>query len=135
MIIADDQSSSIAKESIYYIKHMYIQPFSMEVDWQEKHSMDVSTMFYICRYCVFTLLGSVKKTPSSLTGPAAQWKAAHERLIGLDIIIVELKTKFHGLRFVKIDFKIMHLRPLILRPAILLSKILNWVSWCRLVIQ
>ena len=37
---------------------MYIQPFSMEVDWQEIwHQMDVSTTFYICRYCVFTLWG------------------------------------------------------------------------------
>ncbi len=55
---ADDHSSSITKGSIYYIKHMYIQPFSMEVDWQEiSHQMDVSTMFYICRCCVFTLWG------------------------------------------------------------------------------
>ncbi len=35
MWLADDQSSSITKGSIYYIKHMYIQPFSMEVDWWE----------------------------------------------------------------------------------------------------
>ena len=35
---------------------MYIQPFSMEVDWPEiLCSMEVSTVFYICRYCVFTL--------------------------------------------------------------------------------
>ncbi len=30
--LADDQCTSITKGSIYYIKHMYIQPFSMEVD-------------------------------------------------------------------------------------------------------
>ena len=36
---------------------MYIQPFNMEVDWQEIwHYMDVSTMFHICRYC-FLLVG------------------------------------------------------------------------------
>ena len=29
---ADDQCSSITKGSMYYIKHMYVQPFSMEVD-------------------------------------------------------------------------------------------------------
>ncbi len=51
--LAGDESSSITKGSIYYIKHMYIQPFSMGVDWREIwHQMDVSTMFYICRYCV-----------------------------------------------------------------------------------
>ncbi len=37
---------------------MYIQPFSMEVDSPEIGClMDVSTMFYICTYCVFTLWG------------------------------------------------------------------------------
>ncbi len=58
--LADDQFSSITKGSIYYVKHMYTQPFSMEVDWQEIwHQMDVSTtcMCYICRYCIFTLWG------------------------------------------------------------------------------
>ena len=54
----DEQSAFITKGSIYHIKHMYIQPFCMEVDWQEIwHLMDVSTMLYICRYCVFTLWG------------------------------------------------------------------------------
>ena len=33
--LADDQWSSITKGSIYYIKHMNIQPFSMVVDWPE----------------------------------------------------------------------------------------------------
>ncbi len=49
--LADDQSSSITKKSIsiYYIKHMHMQPFSVEVDWKEiwHLKMDVSTMFYI----------------------------------------------------------------------------------------
>ena len=58
--LADNQSSSITKENICYIKHMHIQPFSMEVDWWEIwHYMDVSAMFDICRYCVFTLWGRV----------------------------------------------------------------------------
>ncbi len=35
---------------------MYIQLFCMEVNWRKIwHLVDVSTMFYICRYCVFTL--------------------------------------------------------------------------------
>ncbi len=51
--LANDQSSSITKGSIYYIKHVYIQPFSMEVDWPEIWClMEVSAMFYICRYCI-----------------------------------------------------------------------------------
>ena len=33
--LADNQCSSISKGSIYYIKHKYIQPFSMEGDWPE----------------------------------------------------------------------------------------------------
>ncbi len=37
---------------------MYIQPLSMEVEWWAFwHQMDVSTMLYICRYCIFTLWG------------------------------------------------------------------------------
>ncbi len=60
---ADNQSSSIYKGSIYYIKHMYIQPFSMELDWREIwHQMDVSTMFYNCRYCIFTLWGRAQSS-------------------------------------------------------------------------
>ncbi len=58
--LADNECSSITKGSIYYIKHMYIQPFSMEVDWPEIWRwMEVSTMFNICIYCVFTLYGRV----------------------------------------------------------------------------
>ena len=53
--LTDDQSSSITKESIYHIKHMYIKPFTTAVDWWEIwRLMEVSTMFYTCRYCVFT---------------------------------------------------------------------------------
>ncbi len=37
------------------MKRMYIQPFTKGVDWPEIwHLMEVSTMFYICGYCVFT---------------------------------------------------------------------------------
>ncbi len=46
--LADDQCSSIAKGSVYNIKHVYIQPFSMEVDLPEMQNwMEVSTMFYL----------------------------------------------------------------------------------------
>ncbi len=57
--LADDQWY---KGSIYYIKHMYIQPFSMEVHWPKMCClMEVCTMFYICTYCVFTLWGTCCK--------------------------------------------------------------------------
>ncbi len=57
--LADDQYSSITKDSIYHIKHMYIQPFTTIVDWPEIVCfMEVSTMFHICRYCIFTWWGS-----------------------------------------------------------------------------
>ena len=53
--LADDQCSTIAKGSIYHIKHMSIQPFTIEVDWSEiGFLIEVSTMFNICTYCVFT---------------------------------------------------------------------------------
>ncbi len=56
--LADDQCSSITKGSIYHIKHMYIHPFTTVVDWLEIGSlMEVSAMFYICRYCVFAWNG------------------------------------------------------------------------------
>ena len=42
---------------------MHIQPFSIEVDWTEMLCfMEVSTMFYICRYCVFTLCSRVNSS-------------------------------------------------------------------------
>ncbi len=53
--LAGDQCSSLTKGSIYHIKHMYIQPFTTVVDWPGIWClMEVSTMFYVCRYCVFT---------------------------------------------------------------------------------
>ncbi len=53
--LAGDQCSSITKGSIFLIKHMYIQPFTTVVDWPKTECwMEVSTMFYICRYFVFT---------------------------------------------------------------------------------
>ena len=56
--LADDQCSSITKGSIFYIKHMYIQPKTMGVDWPEITClMEVSIMFYMCTYCVFAWYG------------------------------------------------------------------------------
>ena len=54
--LAEAQYSWITKGSIYHIKHMYIQLFTPVVDWPEIRCLrEVScTMFYICRYCVFT---------------------------------------------------------------------------------
>ena len=58
---ADDQSSSITKGSIYCIKIMYTQPFSMEVDWAEIWCLMEACIYYVlyCRYCIFTLWGRI----------------------------------------------------------------------------
>ena len=47
---------------------MYIQHFSIGVDWSEIGClMEVSAMFYICTYCVFTWSGSgVQNTPYTI---------------------------------------------------------------------
>ncbi len=56
--LADDQCSSITIKSINCIKQNNIQPFTTVVDWPEIwRLMEVSTMFYVCRYCVFTWYG------------------------------------------------------------------------------
>ena len=58
--LADDQCSSITEGSIYHVSHVYIQPFTTVVDWPEIVClMEVSIMFNICRYCVFTWRGRV----------------------------------------------------------------------------
>ena len=50
------------QRSFFYvsIKHLYIQAFSMEVDWRPEVwlVMEVSTMVYICTYCILTLWGA-----------------------------------------------------------------------------
>ncbi len=51
--LADNQCSPITEGGIYY---MSIQPFTMIVNWPEIGSlMDISMMFDVCTYCVFTL--------------------------------------------------------------------------------
>ncbi len=53
--LADDRYSSITKGSIYHIKHMFIQPFTMDMGWPEIGClMEVSVMLNICTYCLFT---------------------------------------------------------------------------------
>ena len=62
--LADDQCSLRTKGSIYHTKHMYIQSFTTVLDWAEIWClMEVSTMFYICRYCVF-IVGQIYVTLS-----------------------------------------------------------------------
>ena len=57
--LADDQYSSITKGTIYHIKHLYIKHFTTVAYWPEIGClMEVSTMFYTCRYCVLTWWGS-----------------------------------------------------------------------------
>ncbi len=56
--LSDDQCSSITKDSIYHIRHIYVQLFTTVVDWPEIGSlMEVFTMFNSCRYCIFTWWG------------------------------------------------------------------------------
>ncbi len=58
--LADDQCSSISKGSIYHINHMDMQPFTTVVSWPEIGClMEVSTMFDICTYCIFTWDGRI----------------------------------------------------------------------------
>ena len=50
----------ISKGSTYHVRHydvqLSIQPFTMEVDWPKIGClMEVSIMFDICTYCIFTL--------------------------------------------------------------------------------
>ncbi len=53
--LADDQCYSKTKSSMYHINPMYIQLFTIVVDWPEIGCLkEVSTMFHICSYCVFT---------------------------------------------------------------------------------
>ena len=63
--LADDQSSSITKGSIYKIRHiMYLNPFSMEVDWQ-----DIKWKYLPCFIFVdtaFLLLGQIVLVSSTL---------------------------------------------------------------------
>ena len=50
---ADDQFSFMTKCRIYYIKHLWMQLFSMGVDWSEIVCfMEVSALLYKCTYCV-----------------------------------------------------------------------------------
>ncbi len=52
--LADDQISSITKGSIYHIKHMSIQPFTMAMYWPEiTRLMEVSIIFDILHILCF----------------------------------------------------------------------------------
>ena len=56
--LADNQCPSITKGSIYlpYKTFVHTTFYHSTVDWPEIwHLMEVCTMFYICRCCVFTL--------------------------------------------------------------------------------
>ena len=56
--LSDDQTSSVTKGSIYYIKRMYIQPFSMEVDWLEMLYFMKHLPCFIFAHTVFLLCGA-----------------------------------------------------------------------------
>ncbi len=67
--LADDQSSSITKGSIYYIKKMYMQPFSMEKGWSEiwcLMKVSTNTMFYI-KLCFYFVGQTCQSFPSRLS--------------------------------------------------------------------
>ena len=56
----DDQCSPRTKDSIYHIKHMSIQPFTMGVDWPEiGRLVEVSIMLDICTYWVLLCTANV----------------------------------------------------------------------------
>ncbi len=59
--LADNQCCSITKNSIYYVKHMYIQPFSMEVHWLDIwHYFNGSTVIcLIFTHTAFLLCAAV----------------------------------------------------------------------------
>ncbi len=65
--LADDQRSSVTKRSIYYMKHMCIQPLSLEVDWPDIWCLiEVSTVCFIFAHTAF-LLGMADLHPNSKT--------------------------------------------------------------------
>ncbi len=56
--LADDQCSSITNGSTYHSNQVYIQLLTMGVDWPKIGcQMEVSIVFAICTYCIFTLYG------------------------------------------------------------------------------
>ncbi len=97
--LADDQCSSIAKGSIYHITHMYIHPFTTVVDWPEIEClMEVSTMFYICRYCIFTWDGRIPEfnfdTASAIWRQPPSRRAIHcnmKHALQIHILYKEIK--------------------------------------------
>ncbi len=65
--LADDQCSSITRSSTYYIKHMYIHPFTTVVDLPEIGCvMEVSTVFYtLFADTAFYLVRGLSSVPSN----------------------------------------------------------------------
>ena len=56
--LADDQCSFITEGSIYYIKHMHVQLFSMEVDWPEIWCLWKYLLCFIFAHTAFLLWGA-----------------------------------------------------------------------------
>ncbi len=110
--LADDQCTSITKCSIYHINNMYIHPFTTVVDWPEIWClMEVSTMFYICRYCVFTCDGSMHLMSGYHTcrhgGRRFSHIALHWKLYWSSIITDGMKlliTNLQGSQYIEIGF-------------------------------
>ncbi len=59
--LADNQFSSITKGRIFYtcMKHNVYTTFNLSSGLTRKCVMEVFTMLYICRYCVFTWYGRI----------------------------------------------------------------------------
>ncbi len=83
--LADDHCSSILK-TVYTISNiMSIQPFKMGMDWTEiARLMEVSFIFNICRFCVFTWYGRALKLTLILN--AYGWKLCGAMVISFYIL-------------------------------------------------
>ncbi len=81
------RTKGTSKSSIYHVKHMSIQPFTMGVNWPEFVClMAVSIMCDICTYCVFTLYRQNRSADSEISGfklsqPSFHNKAGSSKMV------------------------------------------------------
>ncbi len=106
--LADDQCYPIIKSSIYHINHnMYIQHFTTVADWLENWClMEVSTMFYVYRYCVFTWDGRTLGMYLPVWYDSGNFQTV---FIYLRLITYKRTKKITGYFFFSIDTRYEHL--------------------------
>ncbi len=107
--LADEQCSSVTKGSIYHIKHVSIQPFTMGVDWVEIEClMEVSLKFDICTYCIITLHRRCCCSPYSQEEWYFEW------LNVMFSYVVEFRYLRHSIKILNVGFAIsiiLHMVP------------------------